>query len=81
VNVFGGGLALFTTGGKKVGGIGVSGDTSCTDHFAAWRVRNTFGLDHLGAPRARRSSAGYRVIPVTPTTSSSISRRPQTAGS
>jgi uncharacterized protein GlcG (DUF336 family) len=48
VNVFGGGLALFTTGGKKVGGIGVSGDTSCTEHFVAWRVRNTLGLDHFG---------------------------------
>ena len=48
VNVFGGGLALFTTGGKKVGGIGVSGDTSCTDHFVAWWVRNTLGLDHFG---------------------------------
>jgi uncharacterized protein GlcG (DUF336 family) len=48
VNVFGGGLALFTTGGKKVGGVGVSGDTSCTDHFVAWRVRNTLALDHFG---------------------------------
>src|SRR2546425_872526 len=48
VNVFGGGLALYTTGGNKVGGVGVSGDTSCTDHMVAWRVRNTLMLDHLG---------------------------------
>jgi Haem-degrading len=48
VNVFGGGLALFANGGKKVGGVGVSGDTSCTDHFVAWRVRNLLGLDHFG---------------------------------
>jgi uncharacterized protein GlcG (DUF336 family) len=48
VNVFGGGLALYTSGGKKVGAVGVSGDTSCTDHFVAWRVRNTLKLDHLG---------------------------------
>jgi uncharacterized protein GlcG (DUF336 family) len=48
VNVFGGGLVLLATGGKKVGGVGVSGDTSCTDHFVAWRVRNSLGLDHFG---------------------------------
>lgn len=48
VNVFGGGLALYASGGVKVGGVGVSGDTSCTDHMIAWRVRNTLSLDHLG---------------------------------
>jgi uncharacterized protein GlcG (DUF336 family) len=48
VNVFGGGLVLLSKGGIKVGGVGVSGDTSCTDHFIAWRVRNTLGLDHFG---------------------------------
>jgi uncharacterized protein GlcG (DUF336 family) len=48
VNVFGGGLALYTAGGKKIGGVGVSGDNSCTDHFVAWRVRHTLNLDHLG---------------------------------
>jgi hypothetical protein len=48
VNVFGGGLALYASGGVKLGGVGVSGDTSCTDHMVAWRVRNTLKLDHLG---------------------------------
>ncbi len=48
VNVFGGGLGLYQSGGVKVGGVGVSGDTSCTDHMIAWRVRNTLQLDHLG---------------------------------
>lgn len=38
VNVFGGGLALYY-GGHKAGAIGVSGDTSCTDHVVAWKVR------------------------------------------
>ena len=47
VNVFGGGLGLYQAGGIKVGGVGVSGDTSCTDHMVAWRVRNALGLDHL----------------------------------
>jgi uncharacterized protein GlcG (DUF336 family) len=47
VNVFGGGLALYAQGGTKVGAVGVSGDTSCTDHFVSWRVRNTLMLDYL----------------------------------
>jgi len=47
VNVFGGGLALYAAGKKIVGGVGVSGDTSCADHNIGWRVRNGLGLDHL----------------------------------
>jgi uncharacterized protein GlcG (DUF336 family) len=47
VNVFGGGLALFAAGKKMVGGVGVSGDTSCADHFIAWRLRKALDLDHL----------------------------------
>jgi len=66
VNVFGGGLALYTalaatpaaTAASEtpkapvvdeiVGAVGVSGDTSCADHFIGWRVRHNLGLDHLG---------------------------------
>ncbi len=48
VNVFGGGLVLLSRGGKKVGGVGVSGDTSCTDHMVAWRVRHFLNLDRFG---------------------------------
>jgi uncharacterized protein GlcG (DUF336 family) len=48
INVFGGGLVLLATGGIRVGGLGVSGDTSCTDHMVAWRVRAALGLDHFG---------------------------------
>jgi uncharacterized protein GlcG (DUF336 family) len=47
VNVFGGGLGLYGPGKVIVGGVGVSGDTSCADHNIAWRVRNNLGLDHL----------------------------------
>jgi uncharacterized protein GlcG (DUF336 family) len=47
VNVFGGGLALYAKGATIVGGVGVSGDTSCADHDVAWRVRHHLGLDHL----------------------------------
>ena len=46
VNVFGGGLGLYI-GGQVVGGVGVSGDTSCTDHMVAWRVRHHLGLNQL----------------------------------
>jgi uncharacterized protein GlcG (DUF336 family) len=44
VNVFGGGLALYK-GGKKVGAIGVSGDTSCADHVFAWNVRDALNME------------------------------------
>jgi uncharacterized protein GlcG (DUF336 family) len=47
VNVFGGGLGLYSSGKKIIGGLGLSGDTSCADHFIAWRVRNLLQLDHL----------------------------------
>ena len=46
VNVFGGGLALYD-GSALLGGLGVSGDTSCTDHVVAWRVRDALGLDNV----------------------------------
>jgi len=45
--VFGGGLALYDATGKILGGIGASGDTSCADHFIAWRVRHLLGLDFV----------------------------------
>ena len=48
VNVFGGGLGMYAAGKKLVGGLGVSGDTSCADHMIAWRIRNKLGMDHLG---------------------------------
>ncbi len=47
VNVFGGGLALYTATKAIIGGVGVSGDTSCADHDIAWRVRHILNLDHL----------------------------------
>jgi uncharacterized protein GlcG (DUF336 family) len=47
VNVFGGGLALYNADGKLVGAIGVSGDTSCTDHIIAWKIRHALNLDNV----------------------------------
>jgi uncharacterized protein GlcG (DUF336 family) len=47
INVFGGGLALYGPDQRVVGGLGVSGDTSCADHMIGWRVRALLALDHL----------------------------------
>src|SRR4051812_40149078 len=43
--VFGGGLPLYDSQGKLVGGLGLSGDTSCADHVIAWKVRHALKLD------------------------------------
>jgi uncharacterized protein GlcG (DUF336 family) len=47
VNVFGGGLALYNAKKEIVGGLGVSGDTSCTDHIVAWKTRDKLNLDFV----------------------------------
>ena len=47
VNVFGGGLALYSAKGELVGALGVSGDSSCADHNIAWRTRHTLNLDYV----------------------------------
>lgn len=64
VVTFGGGLALYD-GQKKVGAIGVSGDTSCADHNIAWRVRHALGLDHVpaGVSPAKNDAIIYDIGP------------------
>ena len=47
VNVFGGGFGLYAKGHILMGGVGVSGDTSCADHNIGWRVRHLLGFDHM----------------------------------
>ena len=49
INVFGGGVALYSPGpeGRLLGGLGVSGDTSCTDHIIAWKLRHALNLDNI----------------------------------
>jgi uncharacterized protein GlcG (DUF336 family) len=49
VNVFGGGLALYSQNQVLIGAVGVSGDTSCADHNIAWRTRHTLNLDFVPA--------------------------------
>lgn len=41
---FGGGVALYENG-KVIGGLGVSGDSSCADHAIAFRMRQLAGLN------------------------------------
>ena len=67
VNVFGGGLALYNQAGKLIGGLGVSGDSSCADHNIAWRTRNRLDLDHVpggvsGDP-LRKDNIVYDITP------------------
>jgi uncharacterized protein GlcG (DUF336 family) len=44
---FGGGVPLYA-GGSLIGGLGISGDTSCTDHEIAKRVRDLAELNPPG---------------------------------
>jgi uncharacterized protein GlcG (DUF336 family) len=46
---FGGGVPLYQNG-KIIGGLGISGDTSCTDHEIAKRVRTLASMDPPGGP-------------------------------
>lgn len=48
---FGGGVPIYKNG-KIIGGLGVSGDTSCTDHEIAKRVRDLAGLNPPGGATA-----------------------------
>jgi len=48
---FGGGVPIYKNG-KIVGGLGISGDTSCTDHEIAKRTRDRLGLNPPGGALA-----------------------------
>jgi uncharacterized protein GlcG (DUF336 family) len=66
VNVFGGGLALYNSDRAIVGGLGVSGDTSCADHNIAYRTRNLLKLDYVPAgvgDPAHKDNAIYDIVP------------------
>jgi uncharacterized protein GlcG (DUF336 family) len=66
INVFGGGLALYNKDHVLVGGIGVSGDTSCADHNIAWRTRHNLNLDFVtGGVGALKDNINYQgLVPV-----------------
>jgi len=67
VNVFGGGLALYDGAGKLLGGLGVSGDTSCTDHVVAWRIREFLDLGNVPGGVGPNGTDNLNIVPeVTP---------------
>jgi uncharacterized protein GlcG (DUF336 family) len=61
---FGGGVALYDNG-KVIGGLGVSGDSSCADHAIAFRMRQL---------------SGYNVMPGGSTTEDNIVYGPPDTG-
>ena len=67
VNVFGGGLALYDSSRQLVGGVGVSGDSSCADHNIAWRTRRNLNLDFVPAgvsgDPSRKDNIVYDITP------------------
>jgi uncharacterized protein GlcG (DUF336 family) len=67
INVFGGGLPLYDSNHQLVGGLGVSGDTSCADHNVAYRTRHTLNLDYVPAgvspDASRRDTIVYDITP------------------
>ena len=44
---FGGGVALYDNNQQVIGGLGISGDTSCADHAVAYRMRKLAGFDNI----------------------------------
>jgi uncharacterized protein GlcG (DUF336 family) len=59
---FGGGVALYQNG-KVIGGLGVSGDTSCADHAIAYRMRAAAGLNMT----PNNDNIVYGSLPINPT--------------
>ena len=65
---FGGGVALYS-GGQVIGGLGVSGDSSCADHAIAYRIRHAAGLDTIpgGVGPGGTDNINYATVGSTPT--------------
>jgi uncharacterized protein GlcG (DUF336 family) len=65
---FGGGVALYSSG-KVIGGLGVSGDSSCADHAIAFRMRLLAGFNALPAGVAPDNTDNiiYAATGTTPT--------------
>ena len=91
VNVFGGGLALYTADGTLIGGLGLSGDTSVADHVIAWKLRKKLGLDHVpgGVSTTKddnmvldfsgnSSTSGWGHAATSPEASAIVNRLPET---
>ena len=68
VITFGGGVALYQSG-QIIGGLGVSGDTSCADHAISYRMRHDAGLDGIPGGVGLNGSDNilYAAVGTTPT--------------
>jgi uncharacterized protein GlcG (DUF336 family) len=74
---FGGGVPLYQ-GGQVIGGLGVSGDSSCADHAIAFRMRRLAGLD--GTPAGPNGSGAGADNIIYPPSTLNIYGPPQTPG-
>jgi uncharacterized protein GlcG (DUF336 family) len=65
---FGGGVAIYKSG-KVIGGLGVSGDSSCADHAIAFRMRKLAGYDTVpgGVAPDKTDNIIYADVGTTPT--------------
>ena len=63
---FGGGVALYS-GGQVIGGLGVSGDSSCADHAIAFRMRKLAGLDKVPSGVAPDNTDNIIYVPANTT--------------
>ena len=61
-------MALYS-GGKVIGALGVSGDSSCADHAIAYRMRHDAGLDMIpgGVGPGNTDNILYAPLGTTPT--------------
>jgi len=67
VVIFGGGLGLYNSKGELVGGLGVSGDMSCSDHAIAWKTRFNLDLDYVPAGPNKQGQEDNIIYPETAT--------------
>ena len=61
---FGGGVALYNSSHQVLGGLGVSGDSSCADHAIAFRMRKLAGYDSIPAGVAPDNTDNIIYAPV-----------------
>ncbi len=74
---FGGGVPLYQNG-QVIGGLGVSGDSSCADHAIAFRMRKLAGFD--GTPAGPNGSGAGADNIIYPPSTLDIYGPPQTPG-